>query len=175
MTEAGKALRIACCNYQAQVDVLRAAVAGDLNDFYHNNELSLNEKLWFECGKNHGVTEHYFKKVYFPGWDYGNPHVTYKELVDRAEGVHGLEAVLHSLTETEEALKVESERSLKAVRKFILKVEEMHATAKSQADGDRLRGHNVVLGKRTREKDVEIGEQPGATTETSAVVSENAI
>ena len=65
MTEAGKALRIACCNYQAQVDVLRAAVAGDLNDFYHNNELSLNEKLWFECGKKHGVTEHYYKKVYF--------------------------------------------------------------------------------------------------------------
>ena len=174
MTEAGKALRNACLSYQAQVDVMRAIVAGDVDDFYNNNELSLNEKMWFECGKKHGVTEHFFKKVYYPGWDYGSAHVTYAELEDRAEGVHGLEAVLHSLTEVEEALKEECDRSLKAVRKFIQKVEEMKATAKFRANADRV--YNVALGKRTREEDsdVEVGEQPDSTAGSASAVAENA-
>jgi hypothetical protein len=173
MTEAGKALIAACLSYQAQVDVMRAIVAGDADDFYHNNELSLNEKMWFECGKKHGITEHYFKKVYYPGWDHGNPHVSYAELEDRAEGAHGLEAVLHSLAEIEDALKEECGRSLKAVRKFIQKVEEMQATAKFRANADRV--YKVALGKRSREEDldVEVGEQPDATAVSASVVSEN--
>jgi hypothetical protein len=88
--------------------------------------------------------------------------------------VHGLEAVLHSLTEVEEALKEECDRSLKAVRKFIQKVEEMKATAKFRANADRV--YNVALGKRTREEDsdVEVGEQPDSTAGSASAVSENA-